>query len=101
MEFFNTIGKYHWILWLTTWCYGEESICQCRRHDRRRFKSWVGKIPWSRKWQSDLVFLLGKFHGQRKQVGYRPWGHKGSDMTEQLSTHIMLAYVFTSKGKGM
>ena len=30
-----------------------------------RFNSWVGKIPWSRKWQPALVFLSGKFHGQR------------------------------------
>ena len=27
-------------------------------------------------------------HGQRSLVGYSPWGHKESDMTEQLSTHI-------------
>ena len=25
-------------------------------------------------------------HGQRSLVGYSPWGHKGSDMTERLST---------------
>ena len=25
--------------------------------------------------------------GQRSLVGYSPWGHKESDMTEQLSTH--------------
>ena len=28
------------------------------------------------------VFLPGKFHGQRSLVGYSPWGHKESDMTE-------------------
>ena len=27
-------------------------------------------------------------HGQRSLVGYSPWGHKESDTTEQLSTHI-------------
>ena len=26
--------------------------------------------------------MLGKFHGQRSLAGYRPWGHKESDMTE-------------------
>ena len=26
-------------------------------------------------------------HGQRSLVGYGPWGHKESDMTEQLNTH--------------
>ena len=28
------------------------------------------KIPWRRKWQSTLVLLPGKFHGQRSLVGY-------------------------------
>ena len=32
------------------------------------------------------VFLLGEFHGQRSLAGCSPWGHKGSDMTEWLST---------------
>ena len=27
-----------------------------------------------RKRQPDPVFLPGKFHGQRRQVGYNPWG---------------------------
>ena len=41
---------------------GKESACQCRRHKRRGVDSWVGKILWSRKWQSTPVFLPGKFH---------------------------------------
>ena len=28
------------------------------------------------------VFFSGEFHGQRSLVGYSPWGHKQSDMTE-------------------
>ena len=37
----------------------------------------VRKIPWRRKWQPTLVFLRGKFHGQRSLEGYSsPWGHK-------------------------
>ena len=27
------------------------------------FDPWVGKIPWSRKWQPTTVFLPGEFHG--------------------------------------
>ena len=27
---------------------GKERYCQCRRHKRRRFNPWVGKIPWRR-----------------------------------------------------
>ena len=66
---------------------GKEPTCQCRRHKRCGFDPWVGKIRWRRKWQPTPVFLPGKFHGQRKLVGYNPWGHKESDMTERLNTH--------------
>ena len=47
---------------------------------------WVGKMPWSRKWQPAPVLLHGKLHGQRSLTGYSSWGCKESDMTEQLST---------------
>ena len=33
-----------------------------------------------------VVFLPGESHGQRSLVGCSPWGRKGLDMTEQLST---------------
>ena len=49
-----------------------------------RFNSWVGKIPWRRKWQPTPVLLPGKLHGLRSLVGYSPWGHKESDTTEWL-----------------
>ena len=42
----------------------------------------VGKIFWRRKWQPTLVFLLGKFHGQRSLGGYSPRDHPESDTTE-------------------
>ena len=29
--------------------------------------------------------LAGKFQGQRSLVGYSPWGHRESDMTEQIT----------------
>ena len=28
------------------------------------------------------VFLPGNFHGQNSLLGYSPWGHKESDVTE-------------------
>ena len=31
---------------------------------------WVGKIPWSRKWQPTPVFLPGESHGQRSVASY-------------------------------
>ena len=45
---------------LPTWFSGKESACQYRRHG---FNPWVEKIPWRRKWQPPLVFLLEKPHG--------------------------------------
>ena len=68
--------------------FGKESACQCRRHKRCIFSPWVGKIPWSKKWQPTVVFLPGKFHGQSSQAGYSPQGHKESDTNEQTErTH--------------
>ena len=67
---------------LPRWCSDKKSTCQCRRCKRHRFDPWVGKIPGSRKWQPPPLGLLGKFHGQRSLVGYSPWGHKESYMTE-------------------
>ena len=51
----------------------------------------VGSIPgWGRspgvgKWQPTLVYLPGKFHGQRSLVGYSQRSHRESDTTGQLS----------------
>ena len=42
---------------------GKESACQYRGSKTHRFNHWVGKIPWSKKWQSAPVFLPGKPHG--------------------------------------
>ena len=33
------------------------------------------------------IILAGESHGQRSLAGYNPWGHKESDMTEQLNIH--------------
>ena len=53
---------------------GKEHTCQCRRHKRLWFESWVGKIPWRRAWQPTPVFLPRESHGQRSLAGYRPSG---------------------------
>ena len=39
-------------------------------------------------WQSTLVLLPEKSHGQRSLVGYSPWGRKESDTTERLHFHF-------------
>ena len=63
---------------------GKEPACQCRRH---RFDSWVGKIPWRRKWQPTPIFLPGESHRQRSLEGYRPWGCKELDTTAHTHTN--------------
>ena len=52
------------------------------RHKRSGFDPWVGKIFWRRAKQPTPVFLHGKSHVQRSLMGYSPYGHKESDMTE-------------------
>ena len=49
------------------------------------FNLWVGEISWRREWLPTPVFLPGEFHEKRSLTGYSPWGHKQSDMTEQLT----------------
>ena len=48
-------------------------------------ETWVGKIPWRRKWQPTPVFLPGKSHQQRSLVGSRPWVYKELDTTRWLN----------------
>ena len=46
--------------------------------------TWFSHVQIMSFAHSTPVFLPGKSHGQRSLAGYSPWGHKGSDMTEQL-----------------
>ena len=63
------------------------TVCpKCGRHG---FDPWVGKIPWRRHWQPTPVFLPWKSHGQRSLAGYSPWAHNASNMTEQLTHHLL------------
>ena len=59
--------------------------------------AWVGKMPWSRKWQPTPVFLPGKFNGQRSLVGYSPRGCRELDPTERLSIHTHI-YIYLDIG---
>ena len=76
------------VLGLSRWFSGKESACQCRRHRRLGFDSWVGKIPWRRKWQPTPVFLPGKSQRKRNLAGHSPWDCKESDMTKHTCTYI-------------
>ena len=68
-----------------------DNSCLCNQTWRCRFDPWVGKFPWSRKWQPTPVFLPGKFHGHKSLAGYSPWGSQrigydwATTFTSQLS----------------
>ena len=44
------------------------------------------------------VLLPGKSYGQRSLVGYSPWGHEASDMTERLHFHFSLSCIGEGNG---
>ena len=57
----------------------QQRIClQCWRS---RFNPWIEKIPWRRQWLHKAVFLPGESHGQNSLVGYSPWGHRDTRVT--------------------
>ena len=47
--------------------------------------------PWRMEWLPTPVFLPEESHWERNLVGYSPWGHKESDMTEQLTLTLLCA----------
>ena len=76
--------------------FGKESACNGRRPSSIPLS---GRSP-AEKWQPTAVFLPGKSHGQRSQVGQSAWGHKESDMTKKLivSVKLSLAYMHVNNG---
>ena len=79
---------------------GKEPACQCRRHKRRGFDPWVGKIRWRREWQPTPVFLPGEFHSQGSLgatahgVGQQRVGHDYRDITLPTKVRLVKAMVF-------
>ena len=63
-----------------------------------RVRSLGWEVPWRRKWQPTPVLLPRKSHRWRSLVGYSPWGHKESDMTEQLHFHFSLSCIGEGNG---
>ena len=74
-----------WLLWPMTYNY--ESTCSVGD---------LGLIPGQGKTPRGVhdnplqYSCLENSHGQRSLVGYSPWGHTESDMTEQLSTVVIM-----------
>ena len=54
-------------------------------------ETWVQSLDWEDALEEEMAthscILAGKSHRQRNLEGHSPWGHKESDMTEQLSSH--------------
>ena len=76
---------------LASYCLHQASlVAQTVKNPPAVWETWVRSLGWKdplrRAWQPTPVFLPGDSYGQRGLVGYRPWGHKESDMTEWLST---------------
>ena len=51
----------------------------------------VQSLGWEDPLEKEMatpVFLPGKSHGERSLVGYSPWGHNETDMTERSSMRM-------------
>ena len=52
----------------------------------RDTQTWVPCLgqedPLEKEVAAHSVFLPGRCHGQRSLMGYSPWGHRESDMTQ-------------------
>ena len=59
----------------------EESACNA---GDTGYNPGSGRFPLRRTHSS----IPGEFCAQRSPVGYSPWGHKRSDMTEQLTLSL-------------
>ena len=47
------------------------------------FDSWVGKIPWRRKWKPTPAVLSAEGRAQRSLVGYSPWGRRETQLSNR------------------
>ena len=69
---------------------GKEPACQCRRHKRRGFNPWVGRIPWRKKWEPTPVFCL---ENSMNRGAWQAMVHgvaKKSDMTQLLNNKMYM-----------
>ena len=75
---------------------GKEPAIQCRRHKRRRFNPWVGKIHWRRKWQPTPVFLPREFiprteePGGLQSIGLQRVGHNWSNCSWGFEVNVSI-----------
>ena len=73
---------------------GKEPARQIRRHERRRFDPWFGKIPWRKAQQPTPVFLPGEplwteKPGGLQSIGSQNVGHDWSDLAHIWFLKVM------------
>ena len=62
-------------------------VAQTVKNPPARQENWLGRSPGEGHGNPLQYSCLENPYGQRSMTGYRPWGCKELDMTEQLSTH--------------
>ena len=66
-------------------------VAQMVKHPPAMQETWVHPLGWEDPLEKEIAIhssiLAWEIHGQRSLVGYSPWGHKESDMTEQLNNN--------------
>ena len=66
---------------------GNEPACQRRKHKRRGFDPWLGKIPWRREWQPLSSILAWRIPRTEELAGYSLQVAKGWTRMKRLSMH--------------
>ena len=79
------------ILWLPRCHNGKESTCQCRRHTRLGFYSWVRKIPWSWKWQ--LAWKIPRTEETHGLLAMGPPRVRHDWATKHTHKHTLILYL--------
>ena len=72
------------VLGFPRWLSGKQPTCQCRR---LALDPWVGKIPWRKKCQSTLVFLLGKIPWTEEPGRLQSMGFQRVTKLERLNNN--------------
>ena len=76
------------------WLSGKQPTCNAEDTGDSDLIPVMGRAPEGGHGYPITVFLLGESHGQRRLVGYSPWCHKESDMTEvteHAHTHTQIS----------
>ena len=80
--------EWKFLYWRQFWCKTSSIDFGITEPQSQLFPAFCQLIKWRRKWQPTPVSLPGKSHGWTSLEGYSPWGHKESDMTEQVTLSL-------------